>query len=142
MLAAALCVLAICPPGSVASQQSGSQTTPSGSPSPSPTSGGQTQPGTTTTTTTTVPPPAHPKKKLDRYKGHVLVFNLATIVVQSSADPRFIWSFQYSPELRAKVIELLNTGGYRHGDRVQVYCNPGTTIAVKIKGKPSGSASS
>ena len=78
------------------------------------------------------------KPKLDRYKGHVLAFNIAEVIVQSDDNQKFIWAFQYSPELRAKVIQMLNAHAYRNGDRIQVYCNPGTTVAVKFKGKPSG----
>ena len=82
------------------------------------------------------------KPKLDHYKGHVLAFNLASVIVQSDTNAKFIWSFEYSPELRNKVSEILNTGGYRYGDKIQVYCHPGTMIAVRFKGKPSGSKSS
>jgi len=125
-----------------ASQSSGSQSPSQQSPSQSPTSGGQVRPGAAASASAVVAIPAPQKPKLDRYKGHVLAFNLAQITVQSDTNAKFIWSFQYSPELRNHVIELLNTGGYRYGDRVQVYCTPGTTVAVRIKGKPSGSGSS
>lgn len=80
---------------------------------------------------------AQPKPKLDTYKGRVLVFNLAQILVQSTENEKMVWTFQYSVELRQHVVDLLNSGGYQYGDMVQVYCNPGTTVAVKIKGKPS-----
>ena len=82
------------------------------------------------------------KPKLDHYKGHVLVFNIAEVIVQSDENPKFIWAFEYSPALRTKVIEMLSSRAYRNGDRIQVYCSPGTMVAVKFKGKPSGSASS
>jgi hypothetical protein len=79
-------------------------------------------------------PPA-PKTKLDRYKGRVLVFNMAQIMVQSADNEKMVWSFQYSPELRQQVGDMLNRGGYQYGDSVQVFCNPGTTVAVRLKGK-------
>lgn len=82
------------------------------------------------------------KSKKDHYKGHVLVFNIAEVVVQSDENQKFVWSFQYSPELRPKVINLLNSGGYVYGDRIEVACRPGTMVAVKLKGKASGSKSS
>ena len=78
--------------------------------------------------------------KLDRYKGRVLTFNSATIIVQNMDNPRMVWSFQYSTELRSKVADMLSAGGYQPGDKVQVFCNPGTTVAVKLKGKPSKSS--
>jgi len=78
-----------------------------------------------------------PQSKLARYKGRVLAFNIATIVVQSMENPRMVWSFQYSLELHNKVADMLSVGGYQPGDKVEVFCTPGTTIAVKLKGKPS-----
>lgn len=84
------------------------------------------------------PTDAKPKQpKLDKYKGRVLVFNIATIVVQSQENQRMVWSFQYSTDLRAKVADMLSAAAYQPGDKVEVYCNPGTTVAVKFKGKPS-----
>ena len=77
------------------------------------------------------------KNKFDKYRGRILAFNIASIIVQSTDNPRMIWSFQYSTELRAKVADMLSTASYQPGDKVVVYCNPGTTVAVKFKGKPS-----
>ena len=113
-----------------------------------------TQPTPTSTSTTTsqptviVPPSItvnkapdaivkRPKVKLDKYKGRVLAFNIATIMVQSLENPRMVWSFQYSIEMRERVANMLSAGGYQPGDIVTVYCNSGTTVAVKFKGKPS-----
>jgi hypothetical protein len=81
-----------------------------------------------------------PKPKLDKYKGRVLAFNIASIIVQNMDNPRMVWSFQYSTELHAKVADMLSSGPFQPGDKVTVYCNPGTTVAVKIKGKPSKSS--
>lgn len=80
------------------------------------------------------------KPQLDRYKGRVLAFNLAQLIVQSTDNERMVWTFQYSADLRPHVIDLLSSGGYQYGDKVQVYCNQGTKIAVKVKGKPSKSS--
>ena len=80
------------------------------------------------------------RPKLDRYKGRILAFNIATIIVQSTENQRMVWSFQYSTELRSKVADMLSAGGYQPGDKVEVYCNPGTTVAVRLKGKPSKSS--
>jgi len=80
------------------------------------------------------------RPKLDRYKGRVLAFNIATIIVQSMDNQRMVWSFQYSTDLRSRVADMLSTGGFQPGDKVEVYCNPGTTVAVRLKGKPSKSS--
>ena len=81
--------------------------------------------------------PVAPKTTLDHYKGRVLAFNMAQIIVQSTDNEKMVWSFQYSPELRQKVADMLSSGGYQYGDKIRVYCNPGTMVAVKFKGKPS-----
>ena len=86
------------------------------------------------------PKPVAPKTTLDHYKGRVLAFNMAQIIVQSTDNEKMIWSFQYSPELRQKVADMLSSGGYQYGDKIRVYCNPGTMVAVKFKGKPSKSS--
>jgi len=80
-------------------------------------------------------PASAPKPSFDRYKGRVLVFNMAQIMVQSMDNEKMIWSFQYSPELRAQIADMLGTGGFQYGDKIQVYCNPGTTVAVRLKGR-------
>ena len=85
-------------------------------------------------------PPKAPKPKLDKYKGRVLAFNMATLIVQSTVNEKMVWSFQYSVEMRSKVADMLSAAPYQSGDKVEVYCNPGTTVAVKIKGKPSKSS--
>ena len=80
------------------------------------------------------------KPKLDKYKGRVLAFNIASIIVQNMDNPRMVWSFQYSLQMHQKVADMLSSGPYQPGDKVTVYCNRGTTLAVKIKGKPSKSS--
>ena|SRR5208282_4407873 len=86
------------------------------------------------------PKPVPPKQTFDRYKGRVIAFNMAQIIVQSTENQKMVWSFQYSPELREKVADMLSGRAYQYGDKVQVYCNPGTMVAVKFKGKPSKSS--
>jgi hypothetical protein len=86
------------------------------------------------------PKPVAPKQTFDRYKGRVIAFNMAQIIVQSTENQKMVWSFQYSPELREKVADMLSGRAYQYGDKVQVYCNPGTMVAVKFKGKPSKSS--
>ena len=77
------------------------------------------------------------KPKLEKFKGQVMFATIASIIVQSSDNLRMIRTFQYSPEAREKMIAIISRGGYRHGDKVTVFTEPGSTVAVKIKGKPS-----
>ncbi|HMD31624.1 MAG TPA: hypothetical protein VKG84_06925 [Candidatus Acidoferrales bacterium] len=74
---------------------------------------------------------------MDRYKGRVVSFNLAQMIVQNVENEKMMWTFQYAVQLKPHVLDLLNAGGYQYGDRVEVFCSPGTTVAVRIKGRPS-----
>jgi hypothetical protein len=101
---------------------------------------GQAPPGQAPQDAVKTAPPVqakHPRPKLDKYKGRVLAFNKAQMIVQSADNEKMVWTFQYSVDLQPKVIDWLNAGGFQYGDSVVVYTNPGTTVAVKIKGKPS-----
>ena len=77
------------------------------------------------------------KPKLEKFKGQVLSATIASIIVQSSDNERMIRTFQYSPEAREKMLAIIGEGGYRHGDKVTVFTEPGSNVALKIKGKPS-----
>jgi hypothetical protein len=80
-----------------------------------------------------------PKPKLEKFKGRVLSANIASIMVQSSDNEKVVRTFQYSPELRDKMQAIIDKGGYQHGDVVTVFTDPGSNVALKIKGKPSKS---
>jgi hypothetical protein len=80
-----------------------------------------------------------PKPKLEKFKGRVLSANISSIMVQSSDNEKVVRTFQYSPELRDKMQAIIDEGGYQHGDVVTVFTDPGSNVALKIKGKPSKS---
>lgn len=109
-------------------------------PAPQPAAPQQSTPAVQATVSTPAVTIKRPQPKLDRYRGRVLAFNMAVLIVQSTDNLRQVWSFQYSTELHSKVVDMLGSGGYQPGDKVTVFCNPGTTVAVKIKGKPSKSS--
>ena len=50
---------------------------------------------------------------------------------------REIHTFTYSPQIRGKMQNIINAGGYQYGDKVVVWYRRGGDVAVKIKGKPS-----
>ena len=81
-----------------------------------------------------------PRTKLVKYRGRVLAFNMASLIIQNLENPRMVWTFQYSLEMHQKVADMLSANPYQPGDKVTVYCKPGTTVAIKIKGKPSKSS--
>ncbi len=78
-----------------------------------------------------------PKKKLERFKGEVLTATSVQIIVRSRTDERVIRTFSYTPEVREKMLKIIDRGGYQHGDKVEIYYQPGSDVAVKIAGKPS-----
>lgn len=80
-----------------------------------------------------------PKPKLEKFKGHVLSATIASIIVQSSDNEKMVRTFLYSPETKDKMLAIIDRGGYQHGDMVTVYTEPGSNVALKIKGKPSKS---
>lgn len=80
-----------------------------------------------------------PKPKLEKFKGHVLSATIAAIIVQSSDNEKMIRTFQYSSEMKVKMLAIIDRGGYQHGDMVTVFTEPGSIVALKIKGKPSKS---
>ena len=46
-------------------------------------------------------------------------------------------TFTYSPRIRDKMQKVFDAGGYQYGDKVVVWYQSGTTVALNIKGKPS-----
>jgi len=46
-------------------------------------------------------------------------------------------TFTYSPGIRDKMQKVFDAGGYQYGDRVVVWYQSGTSVALNIKGRPS-----
>ena len=78
-----------------------------------------------------------PKPKKLKYKGTVLHANRVQITVRSLENERMVRTFRLSDEMQQKMQEIIDKGGYQHGDKVEIQHAEGTDIAVKIKGKPS-----
>jgi len=80
-----------------------------------------------------------PKPKIEKFKGEVLHANSVQITLRSRDNPRIIRTFSLTPELREKMLKIIERGGYQHGDRVEIEYVAGEETARKIKGKPSRS---
>ena len=78
-----------------------------------------------------------PKIKILKFKGEVLSMTSVQIIVRSRENERAIVTFTYTPEVREKMQQIMDRGGYQHGDWVEIHHEPGSTVAIKIKGKPS-----
>src|ERR1700736_144080 len=59
------------------------------------------------------------------------------IQVRSLVNGLEIHTFAYSDQIRDAMLKLLDQGGYQYGDKVEIEYQPGSEVALKIKGKPS-----
>ncbi len=59
------------------------------------------------------------------------------IQVRSLVNGLEIHTFIYSDQIRDSMQKLLDQGGYQYGDKVEIQYQPGSDVALKIKGKPS-----
>jgi hypothetical protein len=60
-----------------------------------------------------------------------------SIQVRSLVNGYEIHTFVYSDRIRNRMQALFNQGGYQYGDKVEIWYQPGTDVALRIKGKPS-----
>ncbi len=77
------------------------------------------------------------KPKVVKFQGEVMHANSAAITVRSSENERIIRTFSYSPKIREQMQHIIDAGGYRYGDKVQIRYEAGSDVALQIKGKPS-----
>lgn len=83
---------------------------------------------------------AKPKTKangLVKFEGFVMHANIAQITAKQKGNELTIQTFPLSQQASAKMQQIVDKGGYQHGDKVTIYYNPSTMQAMKIKGKPS-----
>ncbi|HUE55232.1 MAG TPA: hypothetical protein VMO76_05330 [Candidatus Udaeobacter sp.] len=81
-----------------------------------------------------------PKPKptgLARFEGFVQHANIAQITVRAKGNDLSIQTFPLSEAAAAKMQQIIDKGGYQHGDKVTILYNPTTMKAMKIKGKAS-----
>ena len=81
-----------------------------------------------------------PKPKptgLVRFEGFVQHANIAQITVRAKGNDLSIQTFPLSEAAAAKMQQIIDKGGYQHGDKVTILYNPATMKAMKIKGKAS-----
>lgn len=72
-------------------------------------------------------------------KAQVVSFTTAAITVQEPKERLKIHTLSFSPELREKMANLLDQGGYQTGDRAKIQYVPQASIATDIRGKLSKS---
>jgi len=72
-----------------------------------------------------------------KFEGTVLNATVAQITVRAKGNDMAIQTFALSPEASAKMLQIIDKGGYQYGDKVTVFFDPETKKALKVKGKPS-----
>lgn len=80
-------------------------------------------------------PPATPKPVKTRFE--VLHMFMNSIQVRSMVNGIEVHTFVYSDQIRDRMQALVAEGGYQYGDKVTIWYQQGSDIALKIKGKPS-----
>lgn len=63
-----------------------------------------------------------------------------SMVVSEQGNERMIHTFTYNADVKTKMQKIINAGGYQYGDKIKIRYAPGTTVALKIHGKPSKAA--
>jgi hypothetical protein len=57
--------------------------------------------------------------------------------VRDISAVRALHTFTYAPGIRDKMQKIFSAGGYQYGDKVVVWYQSGTSVALNIKGNPS-----
>lgn len=70
-------------------------------------------------------------------KAEVIRADANQIIVREVSRPMFVHTFTYSQKAQSKMLEILNNGGYQTGDNVKILYQPGDTVALLFRGKPS-----
>jgi hypothetical protein len=83
------------------------------------------------------PPGTPSSQKIIRTQFIAAHMLLQSLQVRSATDARDLHTFTYSPGIREQMQEVFNAGGYQDGDNITIWYRQGTTVALKIKGKPS-----
>ncbi len=72
-----------------------------------------------------------------KFEGTVVNATVAQITVRAKGNDLAIQTFPLAPDASAKMLQIIDKGGYQYGDKVTVFFDPETKKAFKVKGKPS-----
>lgn len=70
-------------------------------------------------------------------KAEVLHSDGNSIVVAEQGNQRVIHTFTYASKVQTQMRKITDKGGYQYGDKIKILYTPGSTVALKIHGKPS-----
>jgi hypothetical protein len=72
-----------------------------------------------------------------KFEGTVINASVAQITVRAKGNDMAIQTFPLTPDASAKMLQIIDKGGYQYGDKVTVFFDPESKKALKVKGKPS-----
>src|SRR6266446_8940371 len=72
-----------------------------------------------------------------KFEGTVVNATIAQITVRAKGNDMALQTFPLAPEASAKMLQIIDKGGYQYGDKVTVFFDPDSKKALKVKGKPS-----
>ena len=75
--------------------------------------------------------------KPPKFEGTVINATVAQITVRAKGNDMAIQTFPLAPDASAKMLQIIDKGGYQYGDKVTVFFDPESKKALKVKGKPS-----
>jgi hypothetical protein len=70
-------------------------------------------------------------------KGEVIRVDDYSLTVRERDNPLALHTFTYAPRVQPAIWKIQGGAGYQYGDKVSILHEPGQTVALKIKGKPS-----
>jgi len=72
-----------------------------------------------------------------KFEGTVVNATVAQITVRAKGNDMAIQTFPLAPDASAKMLQIIEKGGYQYGDKVTVFFDPESKKALKVRGKPS-----
>ena len=79
----------------------------------------------------------HKGPQFPKFEGTVVNATVAQITVRAKGNDMAIQTFTLAPDASAKMLAVIDKGGYQYGDKVTVFFDPDSKKALKVKGKPS-----
>jgi hypothetical protein len=77
------------------------------------------------------------RPQFPKFEGTVINATVAQITVRAKGNDMAIQTFPLAPDASAKMLQIIDKGGYQYGDKVTVFFDPESKKALKVKGKPS-----
>lgn len=81
-----------------------------------------------------------PKPKftgVQKFEGYFVNGNAAQVTLRAKGNDLGIQTFALNQTTSGHMQRIIDQGGYQYGDKVTVFYDPTSLVAVKIKGKPS-----